>query len=145
MRCGHKQVCIQPPTSADNVTLLAFAAERRAAAPPCARRPPLPIEICCRPGSQQQTRRSAAACDGQQTGQRQTDGRTVMWVHVSTDCVSKYEQYSQYSAIKSSMLANNENVWKKGCHTTRSKDVRKYTERTTAIHRPCHALCKRCQ
>ena len=56
------------------------------------------------------------------------------WVHVSTDCISKYEQYCQYSAIKSSMLANNENIWKKGCHTTRSKDVRKYTEQTTSSY-----------
>ena len=29
----NKQVCVQLPVSADNVTLLAFAAERRAAAP----------------------------------------------------------------------------------------------------------------
>ena len=32
------QVCVKLPTSADNVTLLAFAAERRAAAAPDGRR-----------------------------------------------------------------------------------------------------------
>jgi len=31
-----EQVCVQLPTSADNVTLLAFAAERRAAVHPAA-------------------------------------------------------------------------------------------------------------
>jgi len=38
----RKQVSVELPTSADNVTLLAFAAERRAAAPLLvgARRPP---------------------------------------------------------------------------------------------------------
>jgi len=46
--------------SADNVTLPAFAAERRAAAPLLigARRPPLSIAIFCVYGAQQQTRRT---------------------------------------------------------------------------------------
>jgi len=34
----HHQVCVQLPTPADNATLLAFAAERRAAAAPGGRR-----------------------------------------------------------------------------------------------------------
>jgi len=60
------------------VTLPAFAAERRAAAPllPRARRPPLSIDISCPRGAQQQTRRtplllSIDGTDGQ------TDGRTL--------------------------------------------------------------------
>jgi len=55
------------------VTLPAFAAERRAAAPllPSARRPPLSIDISCPRGAQQQTRRTPLllSIDG-------TDGRT---------------------------------------------------------------------
>ena len=46
--------------SAGNMTLPAFAAERRAAAPGCgagARRPALSIDIFCTYGAQQQTRR----------------------------------------------------------------------------------------
>jgi len=57
--------------SAVNVTLPAFAAERRAAAPCCgARRPPLSIDISCPHGAQQQTCRTPLLrSDG-------TDGRT---------------------------------------------------------------------
>jgi len=36
---SSKQVCVQLPTSADNVTLLAFAAARRAAVRPAATAP----------------------------------------------------------------------------------------------------------
>jgi len=63
-RAGERRHChllrshrIQLPTSAVNATLLAFAA----AAPPLllggSRRPPLSINISCRHGAQQQTRR----------------------------------------------------------------------------------------
>ena len=44
-----KQVCVQLPTSADNATVFAVAAERR----PCST-----IDISCLPGPQQQTRRT---------------------------------------------------------------------------------------
>ena len=40
----HQQVCVQLHTSAVNVTLLAFAAERRAAAPCCG---PVLQRLCC--------------------------------------------------------------------------------------------------
>ena len=46
-----QQICVWLPASANNVTLLAFAAERRAAAP-------LSIDISCPPSQQQQTRRT---------------------------------------------------------------------------------------
>jgi len=66
-----RQVCVQLPTSAVDVTLLAFAAERRAAGRPAAAavdQYPLPAW-------------SSAACRwcGRRTGQtgRQTDGRTM--------------------------------------------------------------------
>jgi len=45
------EVCVQRPTSAVNVTLLAFAAEQRLR--PCAAAP-LPIDISCPHGAQQQ-------------------------------------------------------------------------------------------
>jgi len=56
-----------------NVTLLAFAAERRAAAPPLLStwRPPLSIDISSPRGAQQQTRRTSRGMMGQ------TDGRTL--------------------------------------------------------------------
>ena len=56
---------VQLPTSADNVTLLAFAAVRRAAA--------TSIDISCPPGPQQQTRRTLVQrpIDGTD---RRTDG-----------------------------------------------------------------------
>ena len=59
---------VQLPTSADNVTLLAFAAVRRAAA--------TSIDISCPPGPQQQTRRTLVqrSIDGTD---RRTDGRTL--------------------------------------------------------------------
>jgi len=47
--------CVQLPTSADNVALPAFAAERRAAAAPAMQQS---IDIACRLDPQQQTRRS---------------------------------------------------------------------------------------
>ena len=62
-RLKEQRVCLQLPTSADNVTLVAFAAERRAAAQLLllldARRPPLSIDISCQHGAQQQTRRTS--------------------------------------------------------------------------------------
>ena len=69
-----KQVSVQLrlPTSADNVTLLACAAERRAAL----RRP---IDISCVQGPVSASSKTAAtACSGRQTGQTDglTDGRT---------------------------------------------------------------------
>jgi len=51
-----QRVCVQPSTAATNVSLPAFAAERRRL---------LSIDISCPPGAQQQTRRTG-----------QTDGRT---------------------------------------------------------------------
>jgi len=59
---------VQLPTSADNVTLFAFAAVRRAAA--------TSIDISCPPGPQQQTRRTLVqrSIDGTD---RRTDGRTL--------------------------------------------------------------------
>jgi len=55
MHIGNKQVCVQLPASAINVTLLAFAAERSAAARAAA---PLSIDISHPHGAQQQTRRT---------------------------------------------------------------------------------------
>ena len=43
---GHKQVCVQPSTAAVNVTLLAFAAERRASLCAVLRRR-APLMQCC--------------------------------------------------------------------------------------------------
>ena len=62
-----KKVCVQLPTSADNVTLLALLLN---AVLQCTRRPPLSIDISCPPGPQQQTRRTLL--------QRSTDG-TNRW------------------------------------------------------------------
>jgi len=63
-------------TAADNVTRLAFAAERRVLLD--ARRPPLSIDIACAPGPQQQTRRTQ--CSGRRKGPTdgQTDGRRTV-------------------------------------------------------------------
>jgi len=72
-----KQVCIQLPTSAVYKQLLAFAAERRAAAPLLlgAQRRPVSIHISCLHGTQQQTRRTRLPSnDG-------TDGRTERRTH----------------------------------------------------------------
>jgi len=68
-------VCVQLRTSAVNVTLLAFAAV--ALLLPRARRPALSIDVSCRHGAQQQTRRSGArrANDGTDT---QTDGHPTV-------------------------------------------------------------------
>jgi len=59
------------------VTLPAFAAERRAAAPLLLStwRPPLSIDISCSRGAQQQTRRTSRGMMGQTD--RQTDGRSA--------------------------------------------------------------------
>jgi len=53
-------VCVQLPTSAVNASLLAFVAERRAAALLLlgVRQLPLSIDIPCSHGAQQQTRRT---------------------------------------------------------------------------------------
>jgi len=80
------QICVQLPMSAVNVTLLAFAAERRAAARAAvplllgARRlprpaPPLSIDISRRHGAQQQTRRTPRLPSHDDI---QTNGRTVV-------------------------------------------------------------------
>jgi len=79
--CLHKTLqdnsllSVQPRSSAVNMTLPAFAAKRRAAAPLLlgARRPPLSIDISCPHGAQQQTRRTPMlmSSDG-----RRTDGQT---------------------------------------------------------------------
>jgi len=55
-----RQVCVQLPTSADNVTLLADHAILLCALMLGARRPPLSIDISFPPGPQQQTRTAAA-------------------------------------------------------------------------------------
>jgi len=70
------QVCVQPPTPADNVTLLAFAVERRAAVCRAAAGPRL-IDISCPPANPQQQRRAAArkGRTDRRTDSR-TDGRT---------------------------------------------------------------------
>jgi len=71
--------CVQLPPSADNVTLLAFAAERCAAAALGGRYTTLSIDISCLPGPQQQTRRSGMH-PSVDRWDRQTDGlRTVIW------------------------------------------------------------------
>ena len=81
-RSPHKfmqQVGVQTPTPAVDVTLLAFAAERRAAARAAApllvgaRLLPLSIDIPRPHGAQQQTRRSRMI--------GQTDGRTLDRFH----------------------------------------------------------------
>jgi len=74
---------VQPPTSSVNVTLLAFAAKRRAAARVAApllmgvRRLPLSIDISCPHGAQQQTRRTAQLQSNDGTDGR-TDGRSTV-------------------------------------------------------------------
>ena len=68
-------VCVLPRTSAINVTLLAFAAERRAADSSGRPAPPLSIDISRPPGPQQQTRRSGVRRTNDETS-RQTDRRT---------------------------------------------------------------------
>ena len=76
----QEQVCVQHSTSPVNETLLVFAAERRAAAPWCcsaaAGRTPLSINISCRHGAQQQTRRTPRLRSHDGTDRR-TDGRTL--------------------------------------------------------------------
>ena len=83
-----EQVCVQLPTSADKVTLLAFAAESRAAAPLLLGADRAAIDRCLLPaGAEQQTRRppqrraAAKLWDGRTDGQtdRRSDGhRTVL-------------------------------------------------------------------
>jgi len=74
------QVCVQLPTSAVNVTLLAFAAERRAAAPLLlsAGTPAMQQSIdmsCPSQGAQQQTgSRGVRWSDGTDRQDRRTDG-----------------------------------------------------------------------
>jgi len=65
--------------SAIKVTLLAFAAESRAAAPLLvrARRPPPSIDFSCLHGAQQQTRRMPRLWWNDGT-YRQTDGRSTV-------------------------------------------------------------------
>jgi len=74
------EVCVQLLTSADNVALPAFAAAGRAAARLLlsAWRPPLSIDISCRHGAQQQTRRTwrLRRMMGRTDTDRRTDGRT---------------------------------------------------------------------
>ena len=60
--------CVQLPTSADNVTLLAFAAERR----PCVQQS---IDITSPPGPQQQTRGGGVRWDGRTD--RHTDAQPL--------------------------------------------------------------------
>ena len=60
----HEQVCVQLPTPADNVTLLAFAAERR----PRSNRSISPARRA------HGSKPAAAVCDGRLI--RQTDGQT---------------------------------------------------------------------
>jgi len=55
----YQQLCVQLPASAVNVTLPAFAAERRVAAPLLLSTGQQSIDISCPPGAQQQTRNSA--------------------------------------------------------------------------------------
>ena len=77
-----QQVCVEPRPSAVNMTLPAYATERRAAAQLllAARRTPSSIDISCPRRAQQQTRRTLLSIDGtdrrtdRQTD-RQTDGR----------------------------------------------------------------------
>jgi len=82
----NQQICVQPHTSAVNVTLPAFAAERRrstAAAPLAAsstiqqQRRCLPsIDISSPQGAQHQTRRTLLSLSIEWTDRR-TDGRTL--------------------------------------------------------------------
>ena len=73
-----QEVCAQFPTSAVNVTLLAVAVERRAAASCCGAvaagrsAPPLPIDLSHTYGAQQQTRRTPRL-----RSDDRTDGRTL--------------------------------------------------------------------
>jgi len=78
----NKQVCVQPSAAAVNVTLLAFAADRRAAVRRAAvALLPLSIDISCPRRAQQQTRRTLLQqwIDGTyRQMNRRTDGhRTV--------------------------------------------------------------------
>jgi len=76
----HGQVCVQPSTAAVNVTLLAFAAERRAATAPAA------VDRYLLPAGR-------PAANPQHDADRQTDGRTpdrcidpALLYYVSTAC-----------------------------------------------------------
>jgi len=86
-------VCVQLPASAVNATLLAFAAERRAAAHllPSAGWPAVqqPIDISCPAGAQQQTRSSGVRRSNDGTD-RQTDRRTPgLYIDPAASSVSK--------------------------------------------------------
>jgi len=85
----NRSVRVQLPTSADNVTLPAFAAVRRAAAQLLLSAVQQSIGISCPPGAQQQTRTSRVrlASDG-------TDRRTDR----QTDIRSFHRPCSAYSA-----------------------------------------------
>ena len=71
----QKTVCVQLPTSAVNVTLLALVTERRAAAPLLLSAVQQSINTSCPPGTQQQTRNSSVRRANDETD-RQTDGQT---------------------------------------------------------------------
>ena len=72
----QKTVCVQLPTSAVNVTLLALVTERRAAAPLLLSAVQQSINTSCPPGTQQQTRNSSVRRANDETD-RQTDSRPL--------------------------------------------------------------------
>ena len=73
------QVCVQPRSSAVNVTLPSPATKRRAAAQLllCARRSPLSVDISCPHSAQQQTRHTPMLLSNDGTDSR-TDGRSTV-------------------------------------------------------------------
>jgi len=80
------------PTSADNVTLLTFADERRVAV----RRAPLSIDISCPPGPQQQTRHSGMQLSINGTD-RQTDKQTYRRTPYHTDPAGQCQQAAVFA------------------------------------------------
>ena len=93
-RIMTRQVCVQPPTAAVSVTLLAFAADHRAVVCRCCRaladrRPPRSIDISRPRGAQQQTRRTLLQCSIDGTDRQLTVTKTLLRMQaVITDFVS---------------------------------------------------------
>jgi len=89
-----RQVCVQPPTAAVSVTLLAFAADHRAVVRRCCRaladrRPPRSIDISRPRGAQQQTRRTLLQRSIDGTDRQLTVTKTLLRMQaVITDFVS---------------------------------------------------------
>ena len=85
-RENKRQDCVQLPTSADNVTLLAFAAERQ----PCSNRSTFPVRRA------HSSKLAAAAFSGRLLGRTdgQTDGRSTVsqtLLRIGSPCDEEYQ------------------------------------------------------